>query len=129
MALLISTPALAAPPPVGSDDWQIMHPFAEWVTAQHDNRGYWCCDIGDGRPVDAVISVESPGGSFDPHMQSGDGAPHWWVHITAAHFPDEIDHWLLAPDGKIVSGGNPTGMPIVWLLHHSVQCFAPPDGT
>ncbi len=105
--------AHAAPPPVGSDDWNIMHPYAEWVTTQHDRRGYWCCDIGDGRPVEARIAA--------------DGS-HWEVHITKTHFPDEPDHWLVVPDGKITAGGNPTGTPIVWLLHGNVQCFAPPDG-
>ena len=103
--------AQAAPPPVDSEDWQIMHPFAEWVTSQHDRRGYWCCDIGDGRPVDARIE--------------GD---HWTVHVTPAHFPNEPDHWLTVPDEKITRGGNPTGSPILWLLHGNVQCFAPPDG-
>ncbi len=110
-ALGIAHAAHAAPPPVGSDDWQIMHPYAEWVTSQHDRRGYWCCDIDDGRPVDAKIV--------------GD---HWEVHITKAHFPDEPDHWLAVPETKITAGGNPTGTPIVWLLHGHVQCFAPPDG-
>lgn len=109
--LLFTSAARAAPPPVGSDDWNIMAPYAEWVTTQHDKRGYWCCDIGDGRPVEARIA--------------GD---HWEVHITKAHFPDEPDHWLAVPEDKIVAGSNPTGTPIVWLLHGNVQCFAPPDG-
>jgi len=103
--------AAAAPPPVGSEDWQIMHPYAEWVTSQYDQRGRWCCDIGDGRPVDAQIE--------------GD---HWKVHVTPAHFPNEPDHWLVVPDEKITRGGNPTGSPILWLLYGNVQCFAPPDG-
>ncbi len=107
----LAAAAHAAPPPVGSDDWQIMHPYAEWVTTQHDRRGYWCCDIGDGRPVEARIVDD-----------------HWEVHITKAHFPDEPEHWLTVPEGKITAGGNPTGTPIVWLLHGNVQCFAPPDG-
>jgi hypothetical protein len=109
--ILLAGTAQAAPPPVGSDDWQIMHPYAEWVTSQHDRRGYWCCDIGDGRPVEARIVDD-----------------HWEVHITKVHFPDEPEHWLAVPDGKITAGGNPTGTPIVWLLHGNVQCFAPPDG-
>ncbi len=110
-SFVLASPAHAAPPPVGSDDWQIMHPYAEWVTTQHDRRGYWCCDIGDGRPVEARIVDD-----------------HWEVHITKTHFPDEPEHWLIVPEGKITAGGNPTGTPIVWLLHGNVQCFAPPDG-
>ncbi len=88
--ILLAGTAQAAPPPVGSDDWQIMHPYAEWVTSQHDRRGYWCCDIGDGRPVEARIVDD-----------------HWEVHITKVHFPDEPEHWLAVPDGKITAGGNP----------------------
>lgn len=110
-AFLFTVPAHAAPPPEGSDDWQIMHPYVEWVTTQHDRRGYWCCDIGDGRPVQARIADD-----------------HWEVHVTPSHFPDEPNQWLSVPDGKITAGGNPTGTPILWLLHGNVQCFAPPDG-
>ena len=67
---LLATPALAAPPPEGSEDWNVMHPFAEWVTSQHDAAGRWCCDIGDGRPVEAEID--------------GD---HWRGDVTPAHLP------------------------------------------
>ena len=109
--IALSAPVQAAPPPVGSDDWNVMEPYAQWVRAQHDQRGYWCCDISDGRPVDARIN--------------GD---HWEVHVTPAHFPGEPDHWLPVPQSKLIRAGNPTGTPIVWLLHGVVQCFAPPDG-
>jgi hypothetical protein len=109
--LALSAPARAAPPPMGSDDWAVMGPYKEWVTSQHDLAGRWCCDIGDGRPVEARIA--------------GD---HWEVHVTPAHFPDEPDHWMAVPDEKITRNVNPTGMPILWLYQSRVQCFAPPDG-
>jgi hypothetical protein len=104
-------PARAAPPPVGSDDWNVMMPYKEWVTSQHDSLGRWCCDIGDGRPVEARIADD-----------------HWEVHVTPKHFPDEVDHWMAVPDEKITRNANPTGTPILWMYQGRVQCFAPPDG-
>jgi hypothetical protein len=111
LGLVLSGAAFAAPPPEGSDDWNVMHPYADWVRTQHDPTGHWCCDIGDGRPVEAEID--------------GD---HWRVHVTPAHFPGETDRWLPVPDEKIIRNANPTGSPILWMYQGRVQCFAPPDG-
>jgi hypothetical protein len=110
-AVWLAAPAHAAPPPVGSDDWNLMMPYKEWVTSQHDTLGRWCCDIGDGRPVEARIADD-----------------HWEVHVTPKHFPDETDHWMPVPDEKITRNANPTGTPILWMYQGRVQCFAPPDG-
>lgn len=130
--LLAAGPALAAPPPVGSDDYKIMHPYAEWVTTQHDGLGRWCCDLGDGRPVEARIEDD-----------------HWLAHVTRQHFPNTTQvcpgplagpgssecaplgpdgAWVKVPDEKITRNANPTGTPILWLYQGRVQCFAPPDG-
>jgi len=122
---------LAAPPPYGSDDWNVMHPYKEWVTSQHDQLGRWCCDIADGRPVDAEIWENC---QFPAKDKNGDCpkntliGTHWWVHITEKHFPGELDRWELVPDEKIIRKSNPTGVPILWLYQGKVQCFAPPDG-
>ena len=107
------------PPPVGSDDWKIMHPYAHWVVTQHDAAGRWCCDAADGRPVDATVAT----------MVDDDGVErsHWVAHVTPAHFPNEIDHWVTVPDDKVLREVNPTGSPILWLYQGRVQCFAPPD--
>lgn len=110
-ALPLARPAQAAPPPEGSEDSRIMAPHSAWIRSQHDKRGAWCCDIGDGRPVDARIA--------------GD---HWEAHVTPAHFPEETDRWVAVPMQKVLGGGNPTGSAILWLLRGQVQCFAPPDG-
>lgn len=135
LALLVSHAAVAAPPPVGSDDWNIMAPFHEWVTTQHDTHGRWCCDIGDGRPVVAQIGQPTGFGTFtfqdsasaDRGMSERD-TDHWWVHVTPEHFPAETDRWAEVPEEKIVRGANPTGTPILWLYQGRVQCFSPPDG-
>lgn len=134
---LLPTLAFAAPPPVGSDDWNGMAPFRSWIAGQHDAIGRWCRDIGGGRPVEAVISAGNPVADEAPHtgpetqpMQSGRVIiePRWWVHVTQAHFPDEPDRWMPVPDEKVTRNANPTGMPILWLYQGRVQCFAPPNG-
>jgi hypothetical protein len=109
--LALAVPAHAAPPPMGSDDWSIMAPYKEWVTSQHDTQGRWCCDISDGRPVEARITDD-----------------HWEVHVTPKHWPGETDRWVAVPEDKLTRNANPTGTPILWLFQGRVQCFAPPDG-
>lgn len=111
LLVCLSAVAHAAPPPEGSEDAKILQPYKAWVTTQHDTSGRWCCDIGDGRPVDAQIE--------------GD---HWKVHITPEHFPGEVDRWENVPENKVTRNGNPMGLSILWLYLGRIQCFAPPDG-
>ena len=115
--LLAPTLAHAAPPPVGSDDWNVMAPYAEWIQKQYLPDGRWCCSIADGRPVDAEIRQDSTGS-------------HWWAHVTPQHFPGEEDHWVKVPDDKVHTGANPTGFPILWYNTVAKQpyCFAPNGG-
>lgn len=135
-ALLLASPALASPPPVGSDDWNVMHPYSGWVTTQHDGLGRWCCDLGDGRPVDARVTgmdaEKTPPceGAFPTRGCGVDipGGEHWIAHVTPEHFPGERDRWMAVPDEKVTHNVNPTGLPILWLYQGRVQCFAPPDG-
>ena len=118
-ALLGVGPSVAAPPAPESEDAHIMAPYKTWITTRGDQRGIKCCDIGDGRPVDADMAtiVDS---NLVRHTQ-------WRAHVTPAHFPGQSDHWVMVPDEKIVPGTNPTGSPILWLYNGLVQCFAPPD--
>jgi hypothetical protein len=109
--LLLTSPALGAPPPPGSEDAQVMGPYKDWITSQHDGAGRWCCDIGDGRPVEARTQGN-----------------HWQAHITPDHFPGETDRWQDIPDERIVKSGNPTGVAILWMYQGRVQCFAVPSG-
>lgn len=113
-AVLVALPAFAAPPPEGSEDWQIMHSFRDWVTSQHADNGYYCCDLSDGRPVDARINKE------------GD----WEAHVTDKHYPGASDHWVVVPRERILHRRNPVGVPILWysIGTDHVFCFAPPDG-
>ena len=86
-AILIASAAHAEPPPVGSDDWKIMEPYAPWIRTQHSYNGGRCCDeTHDGRPVDAEIRTDE------------DGSTHWWVHVETKHWPTLPDHWEKVPD-------------------------------
>jgi len=120
VSVLLLRTAMAAPPAPGSEDARFLEPYKEWITTQHDQYQIPCCDIGDGRPVDAdMITMIDP-----DHMKR----THWRAHVTPAHFPGEADHWIIVPDEKIIVGKNPIGSPILWLYHGLVQCFAPPAG-
>jgi hypothetical protein len=96
-----------------------MAPYRDWIITRGDRHGVSCCDIGDGRPVDADMVT----------MLDNNQSKHtyWRAHVTPAHFPGQPDHWVIVPDEKIVPGANPTGNPILWLYNGLVQCFAPPD--
>ena len=107
--------AFAAPPPEGSDDAKIMGPYKEWATSQHDLAGRWCCDIGDGRPVEAVIcQIEprvmavpnEPGCPLDANTP-GAGDDRWWAHVTRKHFPDTGQICDGSPVEHGVRGGEP----------------------
>ena len=131
--------SFASPPPVGSEDWKVMIPFKEWVVSQHDQYTRWCCDLGDGRPTIACIAYKEP--TFVQRAKDRkeickradddkvDKEDFWWVFIEKKHFPDEAERWLQVPPEKVVKGGNPMDVPIVWLYKGLVQCFAPPAGS
>jgi hypothetical protein len=110
---------VAAPPAPDSEDAQIMAPYKKWIMTRGDQNGITCCEIGDGRPVDADI-ITIPDNNLLKHT-------YWRAHVTPAHFPGQPDHWVVVPDEKVVPGANPIGTPILWLHNGLVQCFAPPD--
>ena len=110
-ASVASSAAWSAPPPVGSEDWEIMAPYAAWIETQHTADGRWCCTVADGRPVEA--------------RTRGD---HWQVFISDAKFPNSPEGWADVPDDRVLHGANPTGFPIAWVMQGRVLCFAPAGG-
>ena len=128
--LLYAPTAWSAPPPINSEDYQTLHPFAEWLTKISDKNGNICCDISDGRPTEAQRGrPESATVPVDPDPR--DGKEHWWVRIEPKHFPGDKknplqpDHWTWVPTDKVVKNENPTGIAILWLYNGLVQCFIP----
>ena len=87
-----------------------------WIESQHDSGGNWCCNVSDGRSVDARVT--------------GDG--HWQVHflhpetLSTAKLPPE---WADVPDDAVLHSANPTGVPIAWWYSGAVHCFVAASGT
>lgn len=116
-ALLLAgwlTPAHAAPPPAGSEDFRELSPYRDWIAGRENSLGGRCCDEGDGRPVEA-----RPLGDL------------WQVHVTPQHWPKEPDHWLTVPANRVLHEYNPLGISMLWLnpYTHRAQCFIPGSGT
>ena len=126
LTVLFSAAAYAAPPPVGSEDWEIMQDFGDWIRTQSTTDGMWCCDAGDGRPVESRLV--------------NDG---WQVRFRAGQFDDHapVGVWIDVPDAKVLRDPatgrpvvNPLGVAIVWWFadddrrHGAIRCFAQPGG-
>lgn len=104
-------------PPVGSEDYDIMAPFAQAIHDLHVH-GLWCCDISDGRPVDARRGGKSASGwQVRFHKNNDIGAPpDKWLDVP----PDAFDP-KLPP--------NPTGVAIAWWVGDTIRCFWPSNET
>lgn len=93
-----------------------MHPYADWVSTQHDLEGRWCCSLADGRIADARI-------------RNG----HWQARIL---HPETVGAdagpvplgWVDVPPERVLHVPNPTGYPILWIYGGKAQCFVPPSG-
>lgn len=105
--LLLSTSALAAPPP-GTDTNSQLH---AWFERQYSVNGALCCSEADGH----IISDDdwrATGRSYDVKIND-----QWW---------SVPEHALRNLEG----GPNPTGNPIVWYTSNAdgspnIYCFAP----
>lgn len=109
--------AHAAGPAPGSDDWQIMQPFAEQISRLR-MHGSFCCAAADGRPVDAQRGGKSSTGwQVRFRRGNGIGAPAGvWLDVPA----DAVD-----PS----SPPNPVGVPIAWYRAGAIRCFWPSQET
>lgn len=103
--------AFGAPPPKGSEDWEILSPHAEWIRSVATLDGSICCTIADGRPVDA----RSRGATWQVKWRPGqlEGAPTDWIDV---------------PEDVVIRVPNPTGFPIAFWLQGKLRCFVPPGG-
>ena len=54
--LLIAPPALAAPPPTGSEDYLLTAPYGAWFGTLRNAEGAPCCTLSDCRPAEARIA-------------------------------------------------------------------------
>lgn len=107
LVCFLAFPALAAPPPVGSEDWQVLAPHAAWITGLR-RGGVSCCDLADGRPVEARSRGEGWQVRFRPGQL--EGAPVDWVDVPAE---------------AVIRGENPVGLPVAFWYGGQVRCFVP----
>lgn len=113
-ALLLSVPVLAAPPPAGSPQAEMMAPYAEWIHGlTNPTTGQGCCSLSDCRVVDYRLTA--------------DGYEAFIDHQT---FPGAPDAWLKVPEQVVVHRQNPTGFAVAcWAFWHRDSngwfCFTP----
>jgi hypothetical protein len=107
----LAASAQAAPPVVGSEDWEILHPHAAWINGL-EAGGMRCCDWSDTRPVEA----RAGGAGWQVRFRAGQiaGAPH--------------GVWMDVPEAAVLRLANPVGMPIASFWGGQVRCFVPPGG-
>ena len=111
IALLLTlagvAPTHAAPPPSGSDDAQLLAPFADWLRDQHDlATGIACCSLADCR----AVAWRTAGSEVE-------------VLVSSGKFPEGPDAWLQVPQTVIQRGAqNPTGLAVVcWSRYRAVN--------
>ena len=104
-------PAGAAPPRPGTEDYEVLLPFGEWIRNLRAN-GRLCCDWSDTRPVKS--------------RTVGDRYQVWLRKDQIIGAP--VEQWLDVPDDAVIRGHNPVGMAIVSYYGDRVQCFVPPGG-
>ena len=115
--LILSVPALAAAPPPGSPQSDVMAPYAEWVRGlKNPTTGQGCCSLSDCRVVGYRLTAEGYEAFID--------------HQT---FPGAPDKWLKVPDYVILHQENPTGFAVAcWAAWNRESngwfCFTPSSG-
>lgn len=116
MAVMMLMPlaASAAPPPVGSEDWDALQHFTPqqqtWIATQHDRTGRWCCALGDF----AFVDVKSVNGKLMVKARHADPARG----IPAG--------WLKVPEDRLVDLRGQQAIPDViaaWYYQGRVQCL------
>lgn len=109
--------AMAHPPFQGSEDYEIMTPYSDWIQSVDNSKGWRCCDISDARLVD---------------VRQKDN--HWEVKFR---YPEDLpapapQGWQIVPDDAIVRDSDgkpvssPAGLTIAWWYAGAVRCFTIP---
>ena len=121
--VLLAVPALAAPPPTDSEDYQALHPYSKWIEGvQTPDKHSVCCNEADGRTVDYRTQGERYQIKFR-HPESLT-APSW----PGADSHPPPDGWIDVPPEAVLRIENPTGESIAWWWNGVVRCFLPASG-
>jgi hypothetical protein len=125
--LLPAGAAMAAPPPVGSPEWDALSPFAQWFAEQRvPGTSDICCNIADGRTVDVRINGKT--GRYEIKFRHPETIRDAWPLPSP-------DVWYDVPPIAVLRVANPTGKAIAWwspgsivsAYNSPIRCFAPID--
>ena len=112
-AALSPPPAGAAPPPPGSEDYELLHPFADFIGRVRNTKRQLCCNIADG----TVVDDREVDGRAQIRFRAFD------------RFPDAPRGWIDVPEDAAVVERNDTGLPVAWWFQGRVRCYLKPSGT
>jgi hypothetical protein len=121
LGLALSSPAVAAPPVAGSEDYDQLMPYADWISARATNRGGLCCSVSDCRVV--KWRMETTG--YEAFIANTDDRGF-------TKFPGAPNAWVAVPNGVIKHEVNPTGQAIACWSRAKTDdagyyCFFLPD--
>ena len=109
--------ALGRPPP-GADP---NSPEAGWYRAARTPECWGCCDVADGRPVEARLDRASPlgwavllDGKWTPIPAD--------TRATQCKMHDDGLSWTPTGDYPV----HPAGHAVVWIYLGRIRCFSPP---
>ena len=111
----------ASPPLKGSEDYDQLMPYSEWIAGRVSNKGGLCCSISDCR----VVSWRTKGSAYEAFIATRDDRGF-------TKFPGAPDAWVTVPTDVIKRDINPTGRAIAcWSANHpsdfGYYCFFLPD--
>ena len=100
-------PAQSNPPPPGTQDYDLLHPFAGWISTVTNKANEKCCDIGDGT---VVLQRDGP-----------DGIEIRFLAFD--RFPTAPRGWVKVPPEAVVYERNMASVSIAWWYGEKVRCF------
>lgn len=102
-------PSLAAPPAPGTEDHKLLAPHSEWIQGLR-RGGMGCCDMSDGRAVEARATVSG-----------------WEVRWRPGQLAGTPAGWTKVPEEAILRVPNPVGAPVAFWHLGQILCFVPPS--
>jgi len=120
---VLTTPLFAAQPPEGSEDYEQLMPYADWISGRTGKYGGLCCSVSDCR----VVKWRMDGASYQAYVAKLDDRGF-------VKFPEAPDAWVTVPPDVIKRENNPTGVAIAcWSAFRNKDagfyCFFLPNLT
>jgi hypothetical protein len=115
--LVASQSGHAAAPAAGSEDYELLMPYAGWISGRVGNNGGLCCSISDCR----VVKWRIQSGRYQAFIATKDDRGF-------QKFPDAPNEWIDVPEETINRENNPTPWAIAcWSAYRQMDngyyCF------